>query len=818
MRTWNGTHDRIHEGDVVSPKLDGIYAKATKAGLTTKSGNPITTQPGLQRRLKLHFLLHPKSQLEGELYRDGEPLQKIVSDFKTGKQLPFHIFPGKGARPLPVLGIKNVKATTVHNAGEANAAYDGAIKAGYEGQIIQRDGKESLKRKPMHDSEYKIIGGKVGKKHGILTVTDGKRSFRVQAPAEIAGNAPVGKKATIGYFRKTLSGKPHAPVFKAVRDYDMAANGMRIEFGPFAKKVMSALNGMDKGMITQQGLGLGGKTGDAVIGKLDNVNAGIARKFAGPSVTFAVPAQPKKPMNPYVKAGISGGISGAVLGALPILKNGVSVKTALKGAAGIGAASAAIVGGGGWLGSKIIGDPKKDEALPFTKRAAIGGAIVGTGVGALGVLAAKKIPFIRTGLEGMAKEWRPAKWISKAGPVGATSMATVAGGVVGAHQAADEGMQVDSINSIQQARDKRKQFSVRGKLITFLVQEEGGVPLTGKIAKDRFIKKLRDTDLDRRDANIGRGMGAGAVAGLVAGGVPSMSKLGLITRVGIGAGTGGLGVLAVRAATNHTKDIYGERSRGAKQAEKIPMVAGLAGAAGLGYVGLKHRYKFSVGGRVIQFDSRRDPEERVRDRMEISKNVALTGAGATAIGGAGYLAYKGKQGIDKLAARGQAILSPKNVKKVTGDVKRTFKNINDTADRIGSTADDLLNTSKEGTALIHDTMRTNRDARRAVRGVRGIVNVGIKRNMIQKPWRAIKRVANIKIFASGERCIIFEKRDVENAAVVTGGAGAGALAGGIYHAKKLPGRPYIPGEDLTGKGHCPQDSLCSPRPPLCHRS
>jgi hypothetical protein len=107
--------------------------------------------------------------------------------------------------------------------------------------------------------------------------------------------------------------------------------------------------------------------------------------------------------------------------------------------------------------------------------------------------------------------------------------------------------------------------------------DEAGIPLTGRVARDRFVKKIRDEDLDRRDANILRAGGAGALAGLMFRGGLSRGKRALI-----GAGLGGAGVIAARMATDRTRDIYGERSRGAKRAELIPAVGGLGAAAWLG--------------------------------------------------------------------------------------------------------------------------------------------------------------------------------------------------------------------------------------------
>lgn len=126
---------------------------------------------------------------------------------------------------------------------------------------------------------------------------------------------------------------------------------------------------------------------------------------------------------------------------------------------------------------------------------------------------------------------------------------------------------------------------------------EGGVPLTGRIARDRWVKKLRDEDLDRRDANLGRAGAAGAIAGAL---FPSR-KMGLYKRMGIGAVAGTAGVLGVRQATKNSRDAYGERSRGAKRAEAVPAVAGLtaAGVLAAKRLGLLKKLKFqSAEGRV----------------------------------------------------------------------------------------------------------------------------------------------------------------------------------------------------------------------------
>jgi hypothetical protein len=155
---------------------------------------------------------------------------------------------------------------------------------------------------------------------------------------------------------------------------------------------------------------------------------------------------------------------------------------------------------------------------------------------------------------------------------------------------------------VKAKRDKKKSKNLSALLqrVRYFNQfqaDEAGVPLTGRVARDRFVKKIRDEDLDRRDANILRAGGAGALAGLLARG-----RIGASKRALIGAGAGGLGVLGIRALTKNDRDIYGERDRGSKRAELLPAVGGLGAAAWLAGKRLKafaakfNRKQFNHGG------------------------------------------------------------------------------------------------------------------------------------------------------------------------------------------------------------------------------
>ena len=83
--------------------------------------------------------------------------------------------------------------------------------------------------------------------------------------------------------------------------------------------------------------------------------------------------------------------------------------------------------------------------------------------------------------------------------------------------------------------------------------------------------------MNRRDANLLRTGLAGAAAGALLGG-----KTGLLKRAAIGTAAGAAAVLGTRAITSQTRDVYGERSRGAKQAEKFLPIGTAATIAAAG--------------------------------------------------------------------------------------------------------------------------------------------------------------------------------------------------------------------------------------------
>jgi len=270
-------------------------------------------------------------------------------------------------------------------------------------------------------------------------------------------------------------------------------------------------------------------------------------------------SEKKRELTPWQKVGISAAASGAVLGAIPAFRHGSTfggVARSIATGAGIGS----VVGGGGtYIGTKILGEPRKDDPIGTTKRAAVGGAIAGLGLGAAGAIALRRGHF-----KGAMNDWRPVTFIRRTAAPVAIATGAGAGALIAGSHAADEGQQVDTMRNLK----KSIRMSSKLKPIRFAIE----APLSGKLAADRYRKKIADDDFDRRDANVLRSSGAGAVLGGMLGG-----RRGALA----GAGLGAASVLGIRQATNSGKDMYGERSRGAKQAESLPWKIAAIGAAGL---------------------------------------------------------------------------------------------------------------------------------------------------------------------------------------------------------------------------------------------
>ena len=214
-----------------------------------------------------------------------------------------------------------------------------------------------------------------------------------------------------------------------------------------------------------------------------------------------------------------------------------------------------------------------DEIQFFTLIEALAAAPVAVGVGA-GVGALSQLR--------KKKEDRQTGRAAKRGALigAALPPGMIAGGLLTRHGAGFlAGGALAAGGAAYLTRKKEQQMSSKARSIRFAADEifvnQG---FTGKLAQDRYRKKIKDEDLDRRDANILRSTLAGAGLGAALRGTMPAKYRALI-----GAGAGAATAIGTRLATRQTADPYGERSREAKTIEGLPYK--LAGAAAIGVAG-----------------------------------------------------------------------------------------------------------------------------------------------------------------------------------------------------------------------------------------
>jgi hypothetical protein len=320
--------------------------------------------------------------------------------------------------------------------------------------------------------------------------------------------------------------------------------------------------------------------------------AGTAGYLIGRPKKQQVQQFKSKDLEPWQTAGLSAAASGGVLGAIPAFRTGSTFKGSLKGIA-TGAGLGALLGGGGtYIGTKLLGKPKRNDPTAITKRAALGGSIAGLGLGALGVAAlrrGKRLPGIGT-LDEAAQNWRPANFIRNSGAPIAIGTGALTGAVIAGAHTTDEGQQVDTLRNLR----KPIRMSSRSIPIRFAMQKPA-------VAQDRYRKQIHEKDEQRAESNYLRSAGAGAALAAV---LRKHTKLPFAANLLTGSGAGLAAQAATRMATSQTKDQFGERSYNAKKVEKLPWIgAGLTAAGIVAHRGYRKAYPIAMNrnGKLIQF-------------------------------------------------------------------------------------------------------------------------------------------------------------------------------------------------------------------------
>lgn len=241
------------------PKLDGIRCIATKDGLFSRQGKPITAVPHIHAALSPIFEADPDIIIDGELYNhelkaDFGEISSIVrkqnptaEDLEKAKSLmEYHVYdlpshPGRFSERAKYLAdlhneeidaiswIRLVPTHEVTSEAKLDELYSEFVEQGYEGQMVrlnqpyeQKRSKSLLKRKEFRDDEFEVVSIEEGlgnwagvAKRVVCKLPDG-RTFGagIKGTHEHAADLlhEVHKVVTIKFFEYTPDGVPRFPV------------------------------------------------------------------------------------------------------------------------------------------------------------------------------------------------------------------------------------------------------------------------------------------------------------------------------------------------------------------------------------------------------------------------------------------------------------------------------------------------------------------------------------------------------------------------------------------------------------------------------
>lgn len=255
---------------LIGPKLDGLRMIATKDGLTTRNGKTFNSCPHISRILKPLFDKYPNWVLDGEIYSQDVPFEKIVSLTRKKDPTPedliesekicqFWIFDGVIDDELASFetrfdtirnsiinlcvsneiidtyeSIRFVMNFMAYSDDDVNKYHNEFISEGFEGAMLRTidapyENKRSnhlLKVKNFLDDEYIIvdviegIGNRSGMAGNLVFDLGDGRTFG----SGIKGNEDyykellinkhkyIGKKATVRYQNLTEDGMPRFPI------------------------------------------------------------------------------------------------------------------------------------------------------------------------------------------------------------------------------------------------------------------------------------------------------------------------------------------------------------------------------------------------------------------------------------------------------------------------------------------------------------------------------------------------------------------------------------------------------------------------------
>ena len=250
-------------------KLNGMRATARKSQYTMKlwsrRNNPIRELPHIERELRLLEENGICENFDGELYKHGYSLQKIVSiakraDHPNTTDLKWHIYDVNTPLPwaqrrvildklrsmiaaLDLRHIEVVRTTRLENEDDARWLLQCAKEEGYEGAMYRQFDEEyynsqneadrnvralTKDKGEMDSAEFKIIGGEEDADGGmtllLTTKQGGKFKARMQGThaerAALWETNCIGKYATVNFFGLSEYGIPQNPTAEVIRDYE----------------------------------------------------------------------------------------------------------------------------------------------------------------------------------------------------------------------------------------------------------------------------------------------------------------------------------------------------------------------------------------------------------------------------------------------------------------------------------------------------------------------------------------------------------------------------------------------------------------------
>lgn len=262
-KRWHNYSHKIKYPAFIQPKLNGVRSLIEIADdgrvIIHSGGNKTYTVLKHIEKSVRKLIKDPSIILDGEIYRHGWPINKIVSRAKKKhadtEELGLWVFDiamldmpfskrfeliKKIISPkTPAISI--VPTFKVESAEDVDRYYDRFIKQKYEGAMIRnanglyRFGYRSydiLKRPEYLRQEFKIIGVKEGKGLdkgcAIFVCVHKGKPFEVRPQGTVAErkaylrnfNSIKGKMATVKFKEFTEYGIPHCATMEVIRDYE----------------------------------------------------------------------------------------------------------------------------------------------------------------------------------------------------------------------------------------------------------------------------------------------------------------------------------------------------------------------------------------------------------------------------------------------------------------------------------------------------------------------------------------------------------------------------------------------------------------------